>query len=315
MKSKKIIVASAIVFALTSLNAASGVFDFETLDGSAKSFIEGSGNGNTSTQGTPSWSMPKSGIMEWSTYSTSGSYGYLSSGNYFGGVVSNSQANDGKNYGKDLNSIAGGGSEGSSNFGVMMLYDMMGGGYSVKSSTVNGMTFNSLYAASITDVESFSFITEDALNFTSIDLCLNVYTYDNLLNGDGMAKENGVQKTILNTPESAYIIRIYGVNEKLQIMSDNYVDHILAYNYADEVYIQNDWQTVSLLGLNNGETIYGLAFEALTSFGNSWGPTTAAMIAIDNITYGTAAVPEPAEWATILGFVSLVFVVVKRKRR
>ena len=51
-----------------------------------------------------------------------------------------------------------------------------------------------------------------------------------------------------------------------------------------------------------------------TSFGNSYDPTTASMIAIDNITYGTVAVPEPADWAMILGFVSLIFVVAKRRR-
>ena len=317
---KKFAVALTAMFTLTSLNASSGVFNFETLDGAAKEFIEGVGNGNTSTQGTPSWTGATNGAMVWDTYSTSGAYGYLSSGNWHGGMVSNSQANTGTNLENDLNTVVGGGSGGSSNFGVMFLYDMMGQAMGTPASsgitiTADGMTFNSLWSHGISDVESFSFITEDALNFTSIDLALNVYTYDNLKNGDGMCFDQVgfYPKTIENTPNSAYIIRIYGVDSNMEVITDNYIDCVLAYNYGDEVLIKSDWNTVSLDGLCNGEAINGLAFEMYSSFDNGYGPSTAAMVAIDNIAYATAAVPEPAEWAAIFGAIALVFVV-SRKR-
>ena len=305
-KYKAFAVALTAMFTLTSLNAASGVFDFETLDGGAKEFIEGSGNGNQATQGTPGWNW---GTTYWETYSTSGSYGYLVSGGYCGGVISNSTSNEYVGYQNDLNTFVGGGSGGSSNYGMMLPYNMMGGGYTSNNTiTVDGKTFNSLYSPVMSDVEKRSFITDEALNFTSIDLALSAYTYDNLKNGDGMCIDpvGFYQKTIENTPNSAYIIRIYGVDSNFEVITDNYIDCLLAYNYDDEVLIENDWITVSLEGLCNGEALNGLAFEVYTSFDNGYGPSTAAYIAIDNIAYGTAAVPEPAEWAAIFGAIALV---------
>ena len=315
---KNIVVAFTTLFTLTTLNASTGVFDFETLDGSAKDFIEGSGNGNQAMWNTPGWMASRYAYTYWETYSTSGAYGYLASGNWCGGVVSNSTSNAGNSASNDLNTVVGGGSGGSSNYGVLFLYDMMGqytGNVQPQTNvttTVDGKTFSNLYSVGITDIENFSFVSEESLNFSSIDLSLNVYTYDNLLNGDGMSYENGVAKTIGNTPNSAYILRIYGLDSNFELIEDNYIQYLLAYNYDDEVFIQNDWQTVSLAGLNNGEAVNGLAFEVLTSFANAYGPTTASMVAIDNIAYGTA-VPEPAEWATIFGGIALAFVIYRNR--
>ena len=314
---KNIVVAFTTLFTLTTLNASTGVFDFETLDGTAKDFIEGSGNGNQAMWGTPNWTS-MFGATYWETYSTSGAYGYLTSGNWFGGAISNSTSNAGNSASNDLNTIVGGGSGGSSNFGVLFLYDMMGqytGNVQPQTNvttTVDGKTFSNLYSVGITELEKHSFVSEESLNFTSIDLCLNVYTYDNLLNGDGMSVENGIEKTIANTLNSAYILRIYGIDENFELITDNYVEHLLAYNSNGDVFIQDDWQTVSLSGLNNGEAVNGLAFEVLTSFANAYGPTSASMVAIDNITYGST-VPEPAEWATIFGAIALAFVIYRNR--
>ncbi|MBO5254639.1 MAG: DUF4465 domain-containing protein [Opitutales bacterium] len=310
---KNIVVAFTTLFTLTTLNASTGVFDFETLDGTARDWIEGSGNGNQAMWNTPGWRSSSYASSYWETYSTSGAYGYLASGNWCGGVISNSTSNTGTNASSDLNTVVGGGSGGSSNFGVLFLYDMMGqytGSVQPQTNvttTVDGKTFSNLCSVGITDIENFSFVSEESLNFSSIDLSLNVYTYDNLLNGDGMSAG-----TIGNTPNSAYILRIYGLDNNFKIIEDNYIENLLAYNYDDEVFIQNDWQTVSLAGLNNGEAVNGLAFEVLTSFANAYGPTTASMVAIDNIAYGTA-VPEPAEWATIFGGIALAFVILRNR--
>ncbi len=312
MKSKNIVVALTTLFALTTLNASTGVFDFETLSGDAQAWIEGEGNGNTCTQATPHWTdWGTYGGMTWNTTSNTGVNGYLTSGGFLGGVISNSKSNTGSDYSSDLNTVVGGGSGGSSNFAMMFLMEMVSEQVVPTTEVINGITFDTVYRSGRTQVASQSFLLDagqDALKFTSIDLCLNVYTNNGLLNGDSFQTGG----TLTDTPNSFYSVRIYGVDENMQVITDNYVDHFLAYNNGEDVLLQNTWESVSLNSLNNGEAVYGLSFEVMTNFGTEWGMTPSAMVAVDNITY-TTAVPEPAEWATIFGGIALAFVIYRNR--
>lgn len=311
---KAFVVALTAMFTLTSLNAASGVFDFETLDGAAKDFIEGEGNGNTCTQNTPYWTdYGNFEAMTWNVSSSSGAKGHMNSSSYIGGVVANSKLNTGTDFYSDLNTVAGGGSNGSSNYGMFFLMPMLYSPSIEEGCVIGGVNFDvSVYRSTTERVDSQSFILDEgqeALQFTSIDVSLSAYTSNGLLNGDDFVDGSSP----LSDVGTFFALRIYGLDETFQVIDDNYVDYFLAYNNGEEILLTTGWDTIDISSLSKDKALYGLTFEVMSNLGDSWGMTPAAMVAIDNIAYGTAAVPESAEWAAIFGAIALVFVV-SRKR-
>ncbi|MCG8653825.1 MAG: DUF4465 domain-containing protein [Pirellulales bacterium] len=78
-----------------------------------------------------------------------------------------------------------------------------------------------------------------------------------------------------------------------------FVEFILAdYRFADNTqdFVVDDWQLVDLTPLNQATRI-GIEFTSTDS--GPFGINTPAYVAYDNITFETAAVPEPASWGVL----------------
>lgn len=324
INNKKFASLAVAILTISTLNTNAGVFDFETV--SANTPITSTGtavlenNGWGYTYDTNSWQMvPGTGFTSQTT-SSNGIVGTLTApGKNYGGFISNATDNsitgssaDTKAY--DGKTQVGGGANGSSNFGVIMTFDMMGswetGVPSPKDFVINGKTYNASYTE-FSDVSAVSFLMGESLNLTSIDIALTMYTYRSMTGGDSFVASD---KTLDNAGQF-YAVRIYGVGQD-NTLADSYVDVMLGENVDGVKYVQDGWETISLSTLNNGEAVNGLAFQVISNIADDYGLTVPAYIAIDNIRYeSTTAVPEPAEWAVILGGVALALVVVRRKPR
>ncbi len=309
--------------AISTLNANAGVFDFESV--SASTPITNSGtavlenNGWGYTYDTNTWQMvPGTGFTSQTTSST-GVVGSLTApGRNYGGFISNAPDNsitgssaDTKAY--DGKTQVGGGANASSNFGVIMTFDMMGswetGVPSPKDFVINGKTYNGSYTE-FSDVSAVSFLMGESLNLTSIDIALTMYTYRSMNGGDSFVSSD---KTLDNAGQF-YAVRIYGIGTD-NLLTDSYVDVMLGENVDGTKYLQEGWETVSLSSLNGGKAVNGLAFQVISNIADNYGLTVPAYVAIDNVRYASTAVPEPAEWATIFGAVALIAVFVRRNRK
>ncbi len=310
--------AVAGIAAISSLAVANaGVFNFETIPEGSPAPI------STSTGNSAGWA---DGIgATWSSLSTSGNYGHLnSSGYYSGGVISNSASNSGTTYDRDIDSASGGGAGGSSNFGVIFFSTSAG---AVTSTEYSPNTYTSLfghmeylppsYAGTLVpEIASSSFITDEPLQFQSIDVSLTSYDFFALTEGNsgmGVFSEdeygNKTYNNIYNNTDSFFVLRIYGIDENYELIDGNYTDVVLASNDGGTVTISPDWQTVDLSSLNTDGGLNGLAFQILTSFGGAYGASAPCYAAIDNI----SAIPEPAECALLLGFAVVLIAACRRR--
>jgi len=318
MKYKKIAVALTAVFTISALNASAGVFDFETV--SPETYIYGSDQYTGNYEAFSTGSGFTSNVI-----SSTGITGSLyAPGNWscYGGIISNSTSSYYDGFNTDTNINAGSGSDGSSNFGIIMTFDMNGtygskGKLYPSDNVINGKTYASSYSTyNVTD-PAVSFQFSEALVLNSIDLALPTYTYGAItgaLQSDGQPNSMMKGKNIYNTEGTFYAVRIYGLDSNYEIILDNYVDVVLAENSGGEVVIlQEGWDTVSLTALNGGNAVNGLAFQSFTDNGdsNGFGPNTPCYIALDNVKY--SAIPEPSTYAAIFGIFALIFSVYRKR--
>ncbi len=299
MKNKKIAVALTALLSLTTLNATTGVFDFETVQSDTE--VVGSYTGGHST-----W---YSGGGKSTAVSTLGHTGTLTTGYFHGGVISNSDSSYFENYTQDCNTVAGGGASGSSQYGVIMPFDMMSTQPAVQDFTINGKVYANASSTPISSSEAIAFLLGESLTLTSIDLSLTAYAYSSLTVGDGY-----VGQKPLSNDGTFFAVRMYGIDSEGEVIKDNFVDIIMAENIDGVITEHKDWTTVSLANLNGGEAVNGLAFQIISNLGNNYGLTVPGYIALDNVAY-TSSVPEPAEWAAIFGVLALGFVIIKRRNR
>lgn len=306
--------------AISTLNANAGVFDFESVSPTTQ--ITSTGSSAFADWGytdqLDEWWLPIAGKGFTSqTTSSTGVAGTLTApGKNYGGFISNAKDNalnssDTRDY--DAKTHIGGGANASSNYGVIMTYDMMGSMYSgapaPKDFVINGKTYNASYTEVSTD-SAISFLMGESLNLTSIDIALTAYTYNSMNGGDSFVDAD---KTLDNAGQF-YAVRIYGIGTD-NVLTDSYVDVMLGENVDGVKYIQEGWETVSLSSLNGGNAVNGLAFQVISNIADNYGLTVPAYVAIDNVRYASTAVPEPAEWATIFGAVALIAVFVRRNRK
>ena len=325
MKISVKIAAVAIAAAVSmSVSSAQGVFDFETItSGTALS---------TRTGDAPNWgkwdSSPKGSSYE--TKSTTGATGRLTvSGEYTGGVISNSKSNAGKDYMADLDTAIGGASSGN-NYGVLYLttaYARKSTEYGKKTYYTTGEVFcmdstRDEYCDYIDVFDSQCFLTNTKTKFSTIDVAMTGYTYDVLLNGNKYMGEfdsdedgNVIYNNITNNSGSFFVIRMYGViDAAAKTLTENYVDVILAQNVDGTYFFNTDWnKNIDLSSLNGEDGLDGIFFEAMSSFGGGNGINAPAYVAIDNIT--TMAIPEPSTYAALFGMIALAFVVYNRRPR
>ena len=319
---KKLALVSTAMLGL-SISVNAGVFDFESVSSgtpitsTGTAVLEDNGWGYTYDMNT--WQqVPGTGFTSQTTSSTGVTGTLTAPGKNYGGFISNAPDNaitgssaDTKAY--DGKTQVGGGANGSSNFGVIMTYDMMSswetGAPAAKDFVINGKTYNGRYT-DITDVSAVSFLMGESLNLTSIDIALTMYTYRSMTGGDSFVDSD---KTLDNAGQF-YAIRIYGIGQDNEL-TDSYVDVMLGENVDGTKIIMEGWNTVSLTSLNNGEALNGLAFQTISNISDDNGLTVPAYVAIDNVKYASTAVPEPAEWATIFGAIALVVVFVRRNRK
>lgn len=307
-----------------SVSSAQGVFDFENItSGTALS---------TRTGDAPNWgkwnSSPKGSSYE--IKSSTGATGKLTvSGEYTGGVVSNSKSNSGKDYMADLDTAIGGASSGN-NYGVLYMttaYARKSTEYGKRTYYTTGEVFcmdstREEYGDYIDVFNSQCFLTDSKTKFSTIDVAMTGYTYDVLLNGNKYMGEfdsdedgNVTYNNITNNTGSFFVIRMYGViDAAAKTLTENYVDVILAQNVDGSYFFKTDWnKNINLSSLNGEDGLDGIFFEAMSSFGGGSGINAPAYVAIDNIT--TMAIPEPSTYAALFGMIALAFVVHNRRSR
>lgn len=306
--------------ATLTLSAAQGVFDFETIPSGGNPAL------STNTGYAVGWA---SGGSTYDSLSKDGRYKatLTASGYNLGGVISNSKSNAGTDYNADLDSMAGGGANGSSNFGVIY------GGTFKGATTSTKYSENTYYTAlghvewlppsydgtPVSEPKTTSVIVNEALAFSTIDISLTSYGYYGLDTGnssmgeaEGSTKLNPIYNNINNSEGSFFVLRIYAVDAKKAIDESRSLDVILAQNNAGDVFVMDGWNTIDVSSLNDDEGLCGLSFQFLSSFGNDWGMTNPSYIAIDNLTYST--IPEPATCAAAFGAIALAFAAYRRRK-
>lgn len=310
--------------ATLTLSAAQGVFDFETVV--SENPVLNTKTGALDTETSKVWS---GGVS--STYDSLSKDGRYSasltvSGFYAGGVISNSKSKAGTTYENDVDSMAGGGANGSSNFGVINAPTFSGATMSTKYS--NNTYYTALghveylppsYSGTPVSDTTTSVIVNEALAFSTIDISLTSYGYYGLDTGnlsmgetEDSTKLNPIYNNINNSEGSFFVLRIYAVDANYEIDESRSLDVILAQNNAGDVFIMDGWNTIDISALNDGEGLGGLSFQFLSSFGDDFGMTAPAYIAIDNLTYST--IPEPATCAAVFGAIALAFAAYRRRK-
>ena len=302
---------------LTTLSASAGVFDFESVS-STTPVTNGASwemSGWSYEYDPVTWNpIPGTGFTS-QVVSSTGVVGSLNAnGQNLGGFISNSsETSSTAGAEADSQSHSGGGANGSSQFGVIHMrvpWDAQPEG----TFTINGSIYKGNYTDISSEVLAQSFMFGETLNVSSIDIALTAYSYNCIVDGNSFV---GSDKTIANDGQF-YAIRIYGLSAGELV---DYIDVMLAENKNGQITVAENWETVALSSLNNGNGVDGLAFQTISNISNEIYDGTSlsapAYVAIDNIRYETptTAVPEPAEWATILGGVALVAVAIRRKRK
>lgn len=126
---------------------------------------------------------------------------------------------------------------------------------------------------------------------SSIAVTNTTYAYLSMLNGDEFAKDFG---GTTGDDEDFFQVTFTGFDSSNGLGGTlGSVDFFLAdYRFADNAndYIVDSWQTVDLTSLGNARSI-GISFAS--SDVGSFGMNTPAYVAIDNISFQAAAVPEP----------------------
>lgn len=138
----------------------------------------------------------------------------------------------------------------------------------------------------------------DLINVSSIQLANTLVSYDYLT------------KTL--TEEGNYHsfkVLIYAI-DSMGEFSENFIECELS--NADTV--TNSWIDVDLSSLNEAEGIYGLYFKTLTDDYGEWGANAPSYFAMDNLTYSSAAVPEPSTYAAIFGALALALAIYRRRK-
>ena len=203
---------------LTTLNAFACVFDFETVSqttpitSTGTAVLENNGWGYTFDFNTYEM-VPGSGFTS-QVVSSTGVVGTMKApGKNYGGFVSNATGNvvggaDVKLY--DAKSLSATGADGSSNFGVIMTFDMMAASMGSSNFTINGRNYYGDYTDVVNDTANVSFMFGESLNLTSIDVSLTAYTHSSMVGGDSFVPSD---KTLDNEGQF-YAIRIYGIGEE-----------------------------------------------------------------------------------------------------
>lgn len=318
MKNKKMFAVALTAIATLTLSAAQGVFDFETIPTGANPAL------STKTGDAVGWT---SGGSTYDSFSKDGLYSasLTASGNWCGGVISNSTSNAGTTSENDVDSRAGGGADGSSNFGVICA-PAIKGTMSTKYSentyyTVLGhVEYDSSWnPVAVKEAATTSLIVNEALAFSTIDVSLTSYGYYGLNTGNSTMGEaagstafDKIYNNVNNSEGSFFVLRIYAVDTNWDIDESRSLDVVLAQNNAGSVSIMDGWNTIDISALNDGEGLCGLSFQLLSSFGNAWGMTNPSYIAIDNLTYST--IPEPATCAAAFGAIALAFAAYRRRK-
>ncbi len=348
---KKIIISAAIflISAVSALNA--GVFGFEDVspmsgtstseylpyDYSGQNPVNGavksSSDGYTLSGGYQAFYDPDT----WA-YFGGGSNVFNSTSNTLGANIYDYDAN-----------TASGGAAGGSNYLTMFISssDIFYSGQ--KAADYNGVTgYSNAYSSWLTGKNSvfdntFSQDLDDAdldgnvkdylkncslvldtgkVFFTSVDLSLTALLYQKL--DDTGKNDSYMGKTNIHTKtDGLYTVRIYGVLDMDSgLLTDTYVDWVAA-KYIDGVndILTYDWTTVNLTGLYGTDgSLYtdgltGLAFQTISTFGSEGaGMGSPSYVAIDNVSYSTSNIPEPAEYAVVLGL-SAAFLAYRRRKK
>ncbi len=318
MKNKKMFAVALTAIATLTLSAAQGVFDFETIPSGANPAL------STKTGDAVGWT---SGGSTYDSLSKDGRYSasLTASGGYCGGVISNSKSNAGTDWNADLDSRAGGGANGSSNFGVInapTIKGTMSTKYSENTyyTVLGHVEYDAQWnSVAVKEAATTSVIVNEALAFSTIDISLTSYGYYGLDTGNSSMGEaagstafDKIFNNVNNSEGSFFVLRIYAVDANYEIDESRSLDVILAQNNAGDIFIMDGWNTIDISALNNGEGLGGLSFQFLSSFGDENGMTAPAYIAIDNLTYST--IPEPATCAAAFGAIALAFAAYRRRK-
>jgi len=313
---------TAIAFlASLATSAYAGVFGFEDVS-------------ETHAQTGDFWTS-QSGAVSTSAsgYSASLNYLFYYTSEYdsysAGGAVSSSKTTL-TDYSHDMDSQAGGAASGNK-YGVMYMSVANSSGvaqylYEYGSSTgypgltystfVNGKNnnFDKVNEDSSAFLPYTSFLMDNGamVNFTSIDLSLTAMTFEKL-DSTGASDSYMGKNTIHTKTDGIFAIRIYGIlDADAGTLTDNYVDWIAA-KYVDGTndILLEGWNSVSLANLQVEGGLSGLAFQAISNFGNAYGMGVPTYLAFDNISFN--AVPEPSTYAAIFGILAMAIVVRRRK--
>lgn len=264
-----------------------------------------------------SWQkMPESvGRFEWNFgkitsglhfKTTSYNYNYYNAGGF---LLSNSTNKSDTTYANDLCSITGSGAGGSAQYGIFYGSVADSNGVAQKQtykdreyySTLAGeyqLTFDDVY-----NVKSID-ITNTAVNgkiFGSPDSASNMgYTTD----------DNGkiTYNSVFNTEDAFIAVLVRGIDTNGELTP---LDDAATFVLASYGYLCADWGTLDLSNLAT-DGLIGLDFQIISSFGNTYGMTSPAYFAFDNILLN---VPEPATYAMFFGVIALAFAVRRRALR
>lgn len=244
------------------------------------------------------WNSSVNGISSGLQFkTTSYNYDYYNGGGF---LLSNSSDTGIISYSNDLCSVTGSGAGGSSQYAVF--YGNVSDSYGIASKTTyKGAEYFS------TVPETYQLVFDGAVSVSSIDISNTLVgakvlgSPDGTLNMGYTESAEGIitYNSVYNTEDAFFAVLIRGIYDDGKLTE---TDEAVCFVLASYGFLSEEWNSVDLSSLS-ADGLIGLDFQILSSFGNTWGMTSPAYFALDNIAY--AAIPEPAAFAALFGMLAL----------
>lgn len=186
-----------------------------------------------------------------------------------------------------------------------------------------GANANETYVIAFGDSAWFNL--PDAISLTSVDLANTTWAATSMRDGDAFSKQFG---GVTGDDPDYFRVTFTGYDRETTVVDPNgdgefeitygneigSIDFVLVdYRFADnsQDYIQDIWQRFDLSPISNARSV-GLTFFSTDS--GDFGINTPAYVAIDNLTFSTTTVPEPASLALLMGAAAGFFVLRRSKK-